>query len=152
MQPTPLRFKFRGKLHAISAVRAQEPNEIVWENVEVSRDARFARQALTFGIMFIMLIASILSLSFAQVRGSTVVMDLCVAAQWDHAVVLLCSFTAREGKVSSQCAQSRRVYTPATDCLRHLNTTYRCYTCARRCPRQHMQLYAVLRVIFHQQR
>ena len=47
--------------------RAREPSEIIWENLETSQESRTLRTALTFGIMFILLIGSILCLSYAQV-------------------------------------------------------------------------------------
>ena len=65
LQATPL--KFRGS-YSLRVRRAQEPSEIIWENLETSTESRLWRQAFTFGIMFILLIGSVISLSFAQVH------------------------------------------------------------------------------------
>ncbi len=63
-QATPLRF--RGK-YALHVSQAPEPSDIKWENLETSPTSRFWRQCLTYGLMCLLLIGSIIGLAIAQV-------------------------------------------------------------------------------------
>ena len=65
LQPPPLRFG--PALVPITVVPAPEPSDIIWENLETTSWSRFKRQALTYGVMLMLLIGSIIALAVAQV-------------------------------------------------------------------------------------
>lgn len=63
LQPVPLLFR---ESHALTVTVAQEPSDIIWENLETSKESRAWRQAFTYSVMLILLLASILCLAVAQ--------------------------------------------------------------------------------------
>ncbi|KAA0162101.1 hypothetical protein FNF28_04847 [Cafeteria roenbergensis] len=65
--PRPL--KFRGK-HDLEVTEANEPDDVEWENLEVSDSSRCARQALTACVAAVMLVASLLVVVAANTAKS----------------------------------------------------------------------------------
>jgi hypothetical protein len=63
LQPIPLQFR---ESHPLTVTVAQEPSDIIWENLETTKESRAWRQALTYSVMFLLLLASILCLAVAQ--------------------------------------------------------------------------------------
>lgn len=57
----------QGKYYALRIVRAPEPSDIIWENLECSDGTRILRKSITAFITFILLVVSFIIIYLAQV-------------------------------------------------------------------------------------
>ena len=74
---------------------APEPSDIIWENLETSKTTRTIRQMLTYGIMLLLLLGSIIGLAVAQVQHSPAVAMCVFSRLWGAApslpLLLVCA-------------------------------------------------------------